>query len=299
MSNIHYQDCPVCGSRAIHRIFSVKDHTVSQQSFVIVECDNCTLRFTQDVPDQDSIVAYYKSENYISHTNTSRGLINQLYKLVRKKTLSDKRKLVEKLTGVTKGNLLDMGSGTGSFAQTMREHGWNVTGLEPDEGARRVALQHYEIELLPIERFHQLDAGSYDAITLWHVLEHVHELQTSIQQLKRLLKDNGRLLIAVPNYTSLDAEIYQDSWAAYDVPRHLYHFSPRAMEELMGINGLMIEQYLPMWYDSFYISMLSSQYKTGRSRLLASFWNGLRSNLKAWSNSGKCSSLIYVVKKMQ
>lgn len=294
---IHYTTCPVCGSAGIKNVLSAKDYTVSGESFSIAECDNCLLRFTQDVPDAASISPYYKSENYISHTNTSKGLINRLYQSVRKKTLNQKRELIEKTTSITNGNLLDVGSGTGAFVAAMKEAGWQVTGLEPDADARTVSKQSYNIELDDINQFYNLPASSYDAITMWHVLEHVHDLQGYIAKLKLLLKENGRLFIAVPNYMSKDAAIYGEHWAAYDVPRHLYHFSPKAMQLLVEMHGLKLLQCKPMWYDSFYISMLSSKYKKGKTNLLGSFFNGLRSNIKATGHVKRCSSVIYIVGK--
>jgi 2-polyprenyl-3-methyl-5-hydroxy-6-metoxy-1,4-benzoquinol methylase len=305
MSNIiHYTNCPVCSSADIKNVLSVKDYTVSEVIFIIAECNSCSLRFTQDVPDAHSISSYYRSEDYISHTNTSKGLINRLYKLVRRRTMRKKRKLIEKNIGIKKGQLLDMGSGIGSFVNEMTKNSWRVTGMEPDEKARDVAKQLYQQELKNTSEFYKLAPGSFDAITLWHVLEHVHDLSAYIQQLKILLKENGRLFIAVPNYTSKDAAIYKEYWAAYDVPRHLYHFSPQAMYMLMEKNDLKIIKYTPMWYDSFYISLLSSKYKNatlgdrwGKANLFISFWNGLRSNLKAMGDVKKCSSIIYIIGK--
>jgi SAM-dependent methyltransferase len=294
---IHYTHCPVCGSASIQPVLSVKDHTVSGEFFPVMACSDCTLRFTQDVPTANAIGPYYQSEDYISHTNTSKGLINRLYQAVRKKTIAGKRRLISEETGKDRGVLLDVGSGVGSFATAMKSAGWEVTGLEPGAGARAVAKQLYGIELSDIDRFYKLEPGHFDAITLWHVLEHVHELPAYIQQLKNLLKQGGKLFIAVPNYTSLDAGMYKESWAAYDVPRHLYHFSPRSIQVLMEKNGLKLEKYKPMWYDSFYISMLSSKYKNGKTNLAGAFWNGLRSNLKALGDVKRCSSVIYVIAK--
>ncbi len=294
---IHYTHCPVCGSADIKNVLSAKDHSVSGEIFPIAECNACSLRFTQDVTDADSIAPYYKSEDYISHTNTSKGLINRLYQSVRKRTLRKKRRLLQRVTGMGKAHLLDVGSGTGAFVSEMALNGWYATGLEPDEGARQVARKEYNIELKDMDQFFHLQAGSFDAITLWHVLEHVHDLSAYVQQLKSLLKERGKLLIAVPNYTSKDAAIYKECWAAYDVPRHLYHFSPRAMQVLMEKHGMKLLGYKPMWYDSFYISMLSSKYKNGKTNLVASFFNGFLSNLKALGDVKRCSSVIYIIGK--
>lgn len=303
---LHYNNCPVCESTDIKNVLTAMDYTVSGEMFAIAECNACSLRFTQDVPDEVSINPYYKSENYISHTNTSKGLINRLYQAVRKITLQQKRKLIEKTTGKKEGQLLDVGSGTGAFVNEMKENGWQVTGLEPDADAVTVAKQVYNLELKNINQFYHLPADSFDAITLWHVMEHVHDLPAYVQQLKMLLKKDGKLFIAVPNYTSKDAAIYNEYWAAYDVPRHLYHFSPKSIKVLMEKNGMKLLQQQPMWFDSFYISMLSSKYKNahlndgvgqGKTNLIASFFNGLRSNIKAMSDVKQCSSVIYIIGK--
>ncbi|MGQ0738799.1 MAG: class I SAM-dependent methyltransferase [Bacteroidota bacterium] len=273
---------------------SAKDYTVSGETFQIWECSGCLLRFTQDIPGASAILPYYKSENYISHTNTSKGFINRMYQSVRKKTLKQKRKLVQQVTALQKGSLLDIGSGTGAFAHEMKHAGWQVTGLEPDAGARKTAKDLFDIDLSDTGKFFVLPASAFDAITLWHVLEHVHDLHGYMSKLKSVLKDNGRLFIAVPNYTSQDASIYKEYWAAYDVPRHLYHFSPASMQVLVEKHGMKIIAYYPMWYDSYYISMLSSKYKNGKTNFIASFFSGLRSNLKAWGNVKRCSSVIYI-----
>jgi len=298
MSNqIHYTLCPVCGSAGISEVFKVKDNTVSQEYFEIYHCRNCQVRFTQNPPSETSIGAYYKSEEYISHTDTSKGLINRLYRFVRNFSLNQKKKLVEKETGLKNGSLLDVGSGTGHFASAMKKADWKVTGLEPDEGARDVASKEHSIELLPSGELFNLSEKRFNAITLWHVLEHVHDVKKYMQTFKKLLADTGRLFIAVPNYTSYDAEKYKEYWAAYDVPRHLYHFTPQTMQWLMKECGLTIVDVKPMWFDSFYVSLLSSKYKNGNTKWVGAFWTGLISNFKAMSDAKKCSSVIYIISK--
>ena len=294
---IHYSACPVCGSSNISPCLTAEDHTVSHERFVIDECADCTLRFTQDVPGQDAIGPYYQSENYISHSNTSKGFVNSLYHKVRSRTLRSKRKLISSATGKTQGRILDVGAGTGAFLNEMKTAGWEVTGLEPDEGSRTLSKELYGNDLLPSSEFYNLPDHSFDAITMWHVLEHVHELQEYIKQLRMLLKDDGRIFIAVPNYTSYDAGYYGAAWAAYDVPRHLYHFSPASMAKLLEAQQLTIIAYKPMWYDSFYVSMLSEQYLNKRSNLPAAVLTGLRSNIHASKDVKRCSSVIYVTRK--
>jgi 2-polyprenyl-3-methyl-5-hydroxy-6-metoxy-1,4-benzoquinol methylase len=295
---IVYTSCPNCGESDISKVLSAKDYTVSHEVFEIWECKNCTQRFTQNVPDQQHIGKYYQSENYISHSDTSKGLINNLYHKVRKRTLVQKKKLIEKTTGKSNGNILDVGAGTGAFLNAMKNANWNVTGLEPDENARTKALELYNLDLKEAEKLFSLPAESFDAITLWHVLEHVHALHEYVEQLKNLVSKDGKLFIAVPNYTSADAKMYDEFWAAYDVPRHLYHFSPTSMERLLNAHGLKLETMKPMWYDSVYVSMLSEKYKTGKSHAIKALVNGIVSNMETVFDKTKCSSLIYIASKM-
>jgi 2-polyprenyl-3-methyl-5-hydroxy-6-metoxy-1,4-benzoquinol methylase len=291
---VHYTHCPVCGATQLKTLFSVTDYSVSKKEFPLVECDQCTLRFTQDIPSATAIATYYQFEDYISHTNSNKGIVNQLYRQVRKITLLEKKNLIHKTTGLSTGKLLDMGSGTGAFAGYMKKAGWQVTGLEPDEGARKVAYEEFGVVLSDTSSFYELAPAQFDVITLWHVLEHVHELQSYVQQLKKLLKPTGKLIIAVPNYTSVDASYFGPQWAAYDVPRHLYHFSPSSMRALLATHQLKLESIKPMWFDSFYVSMLSSKYKTGKLQLFSSIWTGFISNLNARKDRERCSSLIYI-----
>ncbi|MGJ7029857.1 class I SAM-dependent methyltransferase [Niabella hirudinis] len=298
MPQVHYKDCPVCGSTQIRSVFLVKDYTVSGEVFPIEECGSCSLRFTQDVPDQESIGSYYKSEDYISHSNTSKGLVSRMYQKVRTRTMQQKAAMVARYTGKRAGRLLDLGCGTGTFLNTMKNRGWEVAGLEPDADARAMAKTLYNLDVAPSHEIYQVAGEQFDAITLWHVLEHVHELHAYMEQLKRMLKPDGVLLIAVPNYTSRDAAIYEQYWAAYDVPRHLYHFSPEAMKTLTGQHGLRIIKLLPMWFDSFYVSLLSSRYKYGNTRYIGAGLHGLSSNINAVGNTKECSSVIYVISSL-
>lgn len=292
---IRYTQCPVCKSTDFAEVMQAKDYTVSGEMFGISHCKACTHRFTNPVPGQSEIAPYYKSAEYVSHTNTSKGLINSLYQRVRKITLRSKRKLLERSTGIRQGKHLDVGSGAGAFLATMKAAGWDCLGLEPDPDARAVAKADFGVDAKPIEELFALPDGTYDAITLWHVLEHVHELDAYMAKLKALLKADGRLFIAVPNYTSLDGQRYEAQWAAYDVPRHLYHFSPTSMKRLLELSGLKLIEMKRMPYDSFYVSMLTERNIGGG--LLKAVWTGWRSWWKAIWNLERCSSLIYVIRK--
>lgn len=291
-----YQLCPICGSSEFFQIHDVIDETVSKETFSVLECKHCTLRFTQNVPTQDAIGPYYNAEAYVSHTNSSKGFINSIYHKVRSITLKSKRNLLVKQTGLAKGNLLDIGCGVGAFLNTMREGGWQITGLEPDATARENAAKTFNIQAQSSPVLFDLPKQSFDAITMWHVLEHVHELNAYVNQIAQLLKNDGRAFIAVPNYTSHDAAVYKNRWAAYDVPRHLYHFSPKSMAILLNNHGLKIVTHKPMWFDSFYVALLSEQHKGGG--MIKAFFNGLISNLKALFDVKRCSSVIYVVEPL-
>ena len=296
MSRIHYSHCPVCQSARIDPLLTVKDHSVSKEEFVVWQCRDCTLRFTQDAPEENSIGRYYASPDYISHSNTDKGFLNRLYQRVRKRTLQQKAKLVEDHTK-RDGRILDVGAGIGAFLSVMKERGWQIKGIEPDEGARQKAAALFNLTLDPPSTLFSLSRGQYDAITLWHVLEHVHQLHPYLEQLRELLSPNGKIFIAVPNYTSVDSEAYRNYWAAYDVPRHLYHFSPQSVATLVQQHGLTLEAKKPMWFDAFYICLLSSKYHRGRTSWVKAGINGLRSNLTALLDKDRCSSLIYVVRK--
>lgn len=291
---IFYDTCPCCGRKNITSVFSAEDYTVSHKQFEIWECRDCTMKFTQNIPGASEIAQYYQSENYISHSDTNKGIINKLYHKVRNRTLIRKRNIIKKITGKSTGSILDVGCGTGAFLHTMQQYGWKITGLEPGESARRTAKKLYNLNIDSPENLFSLPAESFDAITMWHVLEHVHELHKYMKRLKELLKPGGKLFIAVPNFTCYDAQVYKEFWAAYDVPRHLYHFSPASMHKLLSIHNMQPAAIKPMWYDSFYVSMLSEKYMTGKSNILNAFVTGVISNWKAMFNKEKCSSVIYV-----
>jgi 2-polyprenyl-3-methyl-5-hydroxy-6-metoxy-1,4-benzoquinol methylase len=292
---IHYSECPVCSGTSISKVFSCQDYTVSQKFFNILECGSCSVRFTQNVPDLSEIGSYYASEDYISHTDTNKGIINKLYHAIRKFTLKQKKSLLLATTKLFKGKILDIGCGTGSFLETMKNAGWETVGLEPNLEARNLASAK-NIESHEPNHLFNLSDKQFDVISLWHVLEHVHDLHNYIEQFKRLLKDNGLLVIAVPNYTSSDASHYDAFWAAYDVPRHLYHFSPKSMKILLEKHQFNIEAIKPMWFDSYYVSLLSEGYKQNDLGFLKAIKHGTISNYNALINSKMASSIIYLIR---
>lgn len=290
---IQYTACPVCNSNQIKEVFVLEDYSVSHETFPVDECLNCGLRFTQHIPCETAIQRYYQSADYISHSDTRKGIINKVYHLARRYTLLKKASLVKAVTGKRVGMHLDIGSGTGSFVNTMQKAGWNTIGLEPDNNARKKGVELYNVDIYPADEFTMLPESTYDAITMWHVLEHIHQLNETVEQLRKLLAPGGKLLVAVPNYTSKDARHYKKHWAAYDVPRHLYHFSPSSIRQLMENHGMKVVAVKPMWLDSFYVSMLSEKYRKGN--IIKAVWNGLLSNFNSFFSREYCSSLIYII----
>ncbi len=296
-SRITHTHCPVCQSPKIAFALTAKDHTVSSEFFDIWHCSRCQARFTQNIPDEASIGNYYKSEEYISHSNTQKGVVNKVYHIVRNFTLRQKRNRVQKLSGLQEGSILDIGCGTGEFLNMMQKSSWQVLGLEPDEEARKGASDNYGIKVQPSLTLFDLEAEQFDVVSMWHVLEHVHQLHEYLETIHSILKSSGIFLIAVPNYQSLDAEKYQASWAAYDVPRHLYHFEANAMKYLLAQYGFELTKMYSMPFDAFYVSLLSEKYKKGKIRLIPAFVSGLRSYFSMVKNVRKGSSILYVARK--
>ncbi len=298
-NNKQFSPCPICNKEDISTLLHTKDYSLTGEDFQIIQCANCTLEYTDPAPSKEAIAPYYNFPSYISHTDTKEGLVNQIYHKVRNHTLTQKTNWVQSLFTGHKGQLLEVGAGTGAFADSMSKKGWKVTALEPDASSRQKALDNYNLNILPIEELFHLEPAKYEVITLWHVLEHVHDLNAYMKIFHSLLKPNGRLIIAVPNYTSYDAGYYKKYWAAYDVPRHLYHFSPLSMHYLAKKHKMSIMQKLPMWFDSFYVSLLSEKYKqSGMIGMIRAFFIGCISNLTALSNVDRGSSMIYEIKKI-
>ena len=289
-------NCPNCNSGSFEPFLLCKDYTVSGEIFHIVSCKACGFKFTNPRPSNEEIGKYYKSDDYISHSNTSKGIISKLYKIVRNYTLKGKLSLIAKHS--QKGNLLDYGCGTGMFLSVAKSSTWNAYGIEPDSGARKFATEDNKMTVY--EDLKSADSAlketQFNCITLWHVLEHVMDLYETIAWFNSKLNSNGALIIAVPNYTSYDAKYYREFWAAYDVPRHLYHFDQKTMVDLVQKAGFRFVESLPMKFDSFYVSMLSEKYKHGKISYIKAFLTGLRSNMKAKDPSAY-SSVIYVFKK--
>lgn len=289
------EKCPVCGGESQRAFLEATDHNVSNDQFKIVECGACSFRFTNPIPTEETIGEYYKSENYVSHSGTKKGLVNRVYHIVRSRAIKQKEALASAYS--KEKTILDIGCGTGDFLGHCKSKNWRTLGLEPDQSARKIALENNDIEAKSLNHLYEIEAKSFDVISMWHVLEHVYNLNEDIEQYKKVLKEDGTLIIAVPNCSSNDAEHYNSNWAAYDLPIHLYHFRPDNMKQLFSKHGMEVVKILPMKFDSYYISMISEKYKGGN--IVSGFWNGFRSNMAANSKNNKYSSQIYVIKHVK
>ncbi len=289
----HISNCPICFGKTFSKELSCKDHTYSKKEFQIESCNSCGFWFTNPVPEPEKIGAYYKSDEYVSHTKTKKGLINFVYHIVKTYAIKQKFKLVKPYFS-SSASLLDYGCGAGDFLAYCNSKNVLVKGYEPSEEARKVAVENSKSNVCHTNEIHN-EKHSFDVITMWHVLEHVYDLNADFKQLVSLLKNDGRLVIAVPNRESFDANNYGEYWAAYDLPRHLYHFSKKDIKTFAKKHDLMIEKIIPMVFDSFYVSMLSEKYKNGN--LLSGVFTGLKSNLFGRKNAEpNHSSLIYILK---
>ncbi|OXB01235.1 methyltransferase [Flavobacterium oncorhynchi] len=273
---------------------TVKDHSVSKEIFDLYYDENLDMLITSPQPDLENLGRYYESEDYISHTDNKRSLFEKAYHFVKNIALKNKLNLIN-AEQIHKGRILDIGAGTGDFLLTAKNDGWETVGVEPSERAKNIAIQK---GISFVHEISDLESHSFDIVTMWHVLEHVPNLELQIQELKRLLKPTGTLIVAVPNFKSFDAEYYKSFWAAYDVPIHFWHFSKKSIQSLFEKVDMKLEKVLPMKFDSFYVSLLSEKYKTGKMNFISAFFIGLRSNLKA-SRTKEYSSHIYVLKNNQ
>jgi 2-polyprenyl-3-methyl-5-hydroxy-6-metoxy-1,4-benzoquinol methylase len=287
--------CPACDHEKFVEFIQCKDHFLSKEDFTILKCENCGLLFTNPRPEENDLGRYYKSSQYISHSNAKKGLINKIYHFIRRHNHKKKYKLISSYR--SKGEILDVGCATGEFLLFLKQKGWNVFGIEPDADARQFAIENNKIEAFPESELVKLGRDKFDVITLWHVLEHVSNLKPRITELYNLLKDDGILIIAVPNSQSLDAAHYGSFWAGYDVPRHLYHFDQKVIKDLFSKFNFSCIEIKPMKFDSYYVSLLSEKYISGKNNYLKAAKTGWQSNCHARKNQMNYSSLIYIFKK--
>ena len=286
--------CPWCGSEKAQINLWLKDEFLSKEDFHICECLSCGLLYTMPRPNKEKIGEYYKSEEYYSHKENKKGFIPRLYESVKKVNLKHKYNLATQ--GLNVGKMLDIGCGVGDFLHTAEAHGWKCTGVEPSENAKAIAKTKTKADIINSEDMEKIPDASFDLITMWHVLEHVDDLKWQIEQLHRLIKTKGRIVIAVPNYKSYDGQYYKELWAAYDVPRHLSHFNKNVLTKIFKSKHLELVRTDKLIWDAYYISYMSEQYKQHKFPLLKGAIRGCISNCKA-RRSKEWSSMVYIFEK--
>lgn len=270
---------------------TVKDFSVSGESFSLLLNEEYQILKTHPQPTLDKLGSYYEFEDYISHTDGKRTLFEKMYHFIKRKAIRDKVKLINSYQPL-KGRILDIGAGTGDFLLECKNQNWEILGIEPNDKAKGIAVGK---GIKFGDTIEKLESNSFDVITMWHVLEHVPDVEHQVAELKRLLKPSGTIIVAVPNFKSYDAKYYKEFWAAYDVPRHLWHFSKTAIEKLFDKQNMNLEDIKPMWFDSFYVSLLSEKYKSGKMNFISGFFIGLISNVSGFFKK-EFSSHIYVLK---
>jgi 2-polyprenyl-3-methyl-5-hydroxy-6-metoxy-1,4-benzoquinol methylase len=294
---VHHNECPLCSSENVFMNFRCTDHFISKEVFELYKCTDCNFEFTQDYPEETEIGKYYESDQYISHSDTSKGFPNKIYRLVRNAMLRKKRGIIKSATGLKKGSILDIGSGTGHFAGTMKKAGWLVKGIEINEKVRNLSVSRFGLEIIGPGQISTLEANSFDCITLWHVLEHFHDPFKFAVEILRLLKPGGLCLIALPNCSSYDAKYYGQNWAAYDVPRHLWHFNPSSFRLFSEKTGFESENLRNLPLDVFYISILSERYKGSKFAFLTGILKALSFAFLSVFKKRRSSSVIYILRK--
>lgn len=268
-----------------------KDYTLTGESFKLLHDPVLDMLVTE--PQPENLAIYYESEDYISHTDAKKSLVDKIYHTVKGYNLKSKLSLIDSYASSNK-RLLDVGAGTGDFLAVAKKYGWEVAGVEPNELAR---LKSGEKGVALLQNLDSIPTSDkYEVITLWHVLEHLPDLESQIAKLVGLLTDNGTLVVAVPNFKSFDAQYYKEFWAAFDVPRHLWHFSKRSVQSIFAKHGMKLVRTKPMFFDAFYVALLSEKYKNVKQNFIKAFWIGLMSNIRALG-SKEYSSLIYILKK--
>lgn len=294
---IHHNSCPVCNCPDIFFCLRCTDHLVTGKEFEMYKCRECGFLFTQDYPEESEIGSYYDSAGYISHSDSDKTIIEKGYQLARKFMLTRKKNIIGKVCKLTSGSLLDIGSGTGHFLNTLKMAGWVTKGIEINKSAREYSSAKFRLEVISPEEIGLLHDHEFDCITMWHVMEHFHNPGNYFKEISRLIKPGGTVLVALPNNDSADSKHYGPAWAAYDVPRHLWHFNPVTFSKFAGNNGFSVESTLNLPLDVFYISILSERIKGSKMAIFSGLIKGVIFSFASVFNKAKSSSLIFILKK--
>ncbi|MEA1887631.1 MAG: class I SAM-dependent methyltransferase [Bacteroidota bacterium] len=296
---LKHNKCPLCGSDEIFVLYECNDHLVTGKKFPVSRCRNCGFTFTNNYPEEKETAIFYSSDEYISHSDTTKGVVNKIYHLVREWMLSFKFRILKNKSGLKTASVLDIGSGIGYFPLFLKKKGWQGHGIEISEDARDYAQNKNSIILKPPSGIEDFETRSMDIITMWHTLEHFYHPGKYLDSAHRILKDGGLLVIAVPNHWSFDAKRYKEFWAAWDVPRHMWHYNPDTIQALADKYHFKLHSMKRLPFDAFYISALSEKYKKSSSPLLKGFATGFFSWINSLLRIRETSSLIYIFRKYQ
>ena len=297
MDILKIDTCPLCGGQQLEHALTCTDHYASGETFEVIRCVHCGFLMTQNAPVEAKIGKYYETPDYISHSDTQKGMMNRVYHWVRQFMLSRKVALVKQASKMSTGTLLDYGTGTGYFTNAMAQNKWTVKAIEKSPQARAFAKERFGLDVDAETALPLYEPKTFDVVTLWHVLEHVEHLNEMWETLHKILKDRGVLIMAVPNPDSYDAQKYGKWWAAYDVPRHLWHFRPSVMQQFGAKHGFILEERMPMPFDAFYVSMLTEKYKGSKFSFIKGLLTGTCAWFSALSKKERSSSMIYVFRK--
>lgn len=294
---IHHNNCPVCNCPEITFYISCTDHLVTGKDFDLYKCRECDFLFTQDYPEEFEIGSYYDSSEYISHSDSDKTIFEKGYQFARKLMLNRKKSIIRKASRLNCGSILDIGSGTGHFMNAMKIAGWQTKGIEINKSAREYSASKFGLNVIPPEEISTLPDKEFDIISMWHVLEHFHNPGNYLMEVRRLLKPGGTVLVALPNNSSADSKHYSSEWAAYDVPRHLWHFNSATFSMFTGQHGFSVLSVKNLPLDVFYISILSERIKGSKTAIASGMAKGVIFSVRALFNLTKSSSLIYILKR--
>ena len=251
-------NCNLCGANDSELVLEGRDRLYGiEGTFPLVRCRHCGLIYLNPRPGPDDMARYYPSD-YIAYYNAIEDEPSFLRRLDRRYGLHKRcREVIRRAGGP--GRLLDVGCATGVFLEGMRQRGWTVAGVELNAEAARYARERSGLEVFvgELEEAGYPDA-SFDVVTLWDVLEHVRDPRETLEEIARILRAGGLLVLSLPNPDCLEARLFGPYWAGWDVPRHLYIFSRSVLEQLLAETGFQIQE-VSSFTGRYHAFVLSTQ----------------------------------------
>lgn len=289
--------CPLCGAIETVPYATCSDHASSRLQYLLLRCPACGVVFTDNHPEEDEMEQFETLDSQIRRADSPEGITERLYRHVRRRMLRRKAGLVVRQSYRDSGTLLNYGAKRGFFSDHMERKGWKVTSVDRHHENRQFSLEHFHHRMSGMQEMSDFTPETFDVITLWHVFEHENEPERLLDTFHRILRPGGILVMSCPNICSTDAMHYGPYWAAYDVPRHLWHFNPVSLNRLVHRHGFTLMHHEKMPYDCFYISIMSEQYMMHRLAFLRGMAYGLHSWLVSLTRRGRSSSIVYVFRK--